>query len=182
MNKLIPVSAILLGFLGIAAAQEPVKNPTLEARDSSVSLIDGYKKWAKVNPAPFRVSSVIAFLCGRPSPQQVAKIQAEEDKDPHKIHSNETNDSLSAFISVYVDSLAADAMLHQKTPYYPVGSVIVKEKLLTADSKSPVLLTVMEKREKGYNPESCQSCHVRYKDDDYVTRTYLSDELQQKLK
>ena len=83
--------------------------------------------------------------------------------------------------------------------------MIVKEKLGSADSQSPELLTAMIKREKGYNPESgdweylvlngtassltkrgklinCSGCHLAYKTTDYVTRTYLSDEVRRQLR
>jgi len=96
-------------------------------------------------------------------------------------------------------------MMEEKSPHFPQGSVIVKEKLTTPDSSTPELLTVMVKRERGYNPESgdweymvvdgkgqsvtergklesCQSCHLMEKDTDYVSRKYLPNQVAAKLK
>jgi len=89
-------------------------------------------------------------------------------------------------------------MLHLKKPKLPQGSIIVKEKLADPNSKNPELLTVMHKREKGYNPksgdweylvidgtgkqvqaqgrlENCQSCHAQWKRTDFVSRAYLGE-------
>lgn len=43
-------------------------------------------------------------------------------------------------------------MTTQKNPQFPVGTVIVKEKYFSPDSKSPELMTVMAKHAQGYNP------------------------------
>jgi hypothetical protein len=109
------------------------------------------------------------------------------------------------FVSVYVNETGRQAMMTQLHPEFPLGSVIVKEKLSDKDSQSPELLTAMIKREKGYNPESgdweylvldgsaskiskrgklanCSSCHAAYDKSEYVTRTYLSDEARRRLK
>lgn len=84
-------------------------------------------------------------------------------------------------------------MLRERKPIFLPGSVLVKEKLATATSSSPELLTVMRKREKNYNPAggdweymvfdgagehlqadgrlgNCQSCHAQWKRFDYVSR------------
>jgi hypothetical protein len=100
-----------------------------------------------------------------------------------------------AHVVVYVNSIGA----HQFTkehPVFPPGTILVKEKLSSADSLAPDLLTVMVKRKAGYDPEhgdweyltldgaattitsrgklaSCQSCHDEKKSDDYVFRSYL---------
>jgi hypothetical protein len=84
---------------------------------------------------------------------------------------------------VFVNQVGERAMLHQKKPAFPQGSLIVKEKLPDPHSGAPELLTVMRKRERGYNPaggdweylvldgagrqvqaqgklQNCQSCHA----------------------
>lgn len=81
---------------------------------------------------------------------------------------------------------------------YPVGSVVIKSKLSTSDSQTPVLFTVMQKMDDGYDKghgnwkytvidgttfrqlasgriDSCVDCHAHYKATDYVTREYLHD-------
>lgn len=91
------------------------------------------------------------------------------------------------------------------SPKFPVGSIIVKEKLGSPDSTQPELLTAMIKRGPGYNPESgdweylvldgaaskiieqgkltrCSGCHRPYQSSDFVTRTYLPATVQSKLK
>ena len=96
-------------------------------------------------------------------------------------------------------------MLTKKNPKFPVGTVIVKEKLTTAESKDVELLTVMIKREKGYNSEvgdwefltfngagtettargkleNCQTCHLVEKSTDYVSRRYIRYNDWQKMK
>ena len=146
--------------------------------------ISQYKTWTLVNPKPVKMEFAVAQLCAAMAPQ-----------NPHR----------NKFISVYVNEIGKQAMTTQLTPRFPQGSVIVKEKLDSEESKSPELLTAMLKREKGYNPKSgdweylvlngtasnvtksgklmeCSSCHVAYQSTDYVTRTYLSDEARRQLK
>lgn len=99
-----------------------------------------------------------------------------------------------------------------KKPSFPVGTIIVREKINATmlflndnDKRKPELLAVMVKREKGFNPQnkdweflvidgaatkiqqrektgSCQTCHAQQKADDFVFRTYLSDDVKNKLK
>jgi hypothetical protein len=96
-------------------------------------------------------------------------------------------------------------MLRQKNPQFPVGSIIVKEKLTDKESGAPELLTVMIKREEGFNRTSgdweymvldgagtkiegrgqlqnCQACHLANQKTDYIFRTYLPADLRKGLK
>lgn len=107
-------------------------------------------------------------------------------------------------------------MMTAKKPSFPVGTIIVREKIAAKiyfdeikktdkDERKPELLAVMVKREKGFNPQnkdweflvidgaatkiqqrektgSCQTCHAQQKADDFVFRTYLSDDVKNKLK
>jgi len=153
--------------------------------------IAGYKNWTKVNKEPQIVWSQLSALCKSPTQAQID----EDAKNPH-------NDK---FITVYVNDAGKDEMMTKRYPNFPVGTVIVKEKLSTAESKSPELLTVMIKREKNYNPkvgdwefltfngaatettargklENCQTCHLVEKKTDYISRKYLPYEIRQKLK
>lgn len=93
---------------------------------------------------------------------------------------------------VYANDLAREA-IKSKTPLtYPVGSVIVREKLLYAEGDPrPQLLAVMIKRAHGFNPKggdweflladgaatriherqkkgSCLECHAAQRARDYV--------------
>ena len=189
------ILAALLGALSVAVLQATRSCPASPAppvalRSAEVSVI-GYKRWVRVNPKPHPVISSLAYLCRNLTPQETAEVAA----DPHK----------DKFVTVYINKVAQQAMLHQKKPTFPQGSLIVKEKLPTADSTSPELLTVMFKRENGYNPtggdweylvfdgtatqvqargklQKCQSCHEKWKGTGYVSRAYLPNATRRTLK
>lgn len=151
-------------------------------------LIAGYKRWLRVNPQPALVSAQTAALC--------APASLPNPSTPH---------GPDKYITVYVNDIGRHAMMEEKEPHFPQGSVIVKEKLTTPTSTTPELLTVMFKREPGYNPESgdweymvvdgtgqtvqargklenCQACHVMDKNKDYVSRAYLPADVRTALR
>ena len=153
--------------------------------------IKGYREWTRVNPVPADFPSPLARACAAPTANQIEM----DAGDPHK----------DKFITVYVNELGRKAMMHERTPRFPQGSVIVKEKLPSQESTSPELLTVMIKREKDYNPtngdweymaldgegkevrargrlEKCQACHTMAQHVDYVHRNYLPAEVRKNLK
>lgn len=158
---------------------------------AATELIAGYRNWKRVNPVPAIFYSRIAIACYIPSPED----RKLEEENPHH----------DKFVTVYVNEPGQRPLMEQKKSRYPQGSVIVKEKLTTKESTSPELLTVMMKRERGYNPKNgdweymvfdgagqklyargkldkCQACHQVYSNQDYVSRTYLPSELWDKLK
>lgn len=160
-------------------------------QNSGSEVVDGYKQWTRVNPVPAVFHSQIALQCAAPTAEQ----SAMEQGNPHR----------DKFITVYVNDIGRHAMMQEKVPRFPQGSVIVKEKLPSKENSAPELLTVMVKREPGYNPqngdweylaldgsgkwvqargrlESCQACHMMVKDRDYVSRNYLPYEVWKKLK
>lgn len=162
-----------------------------ETKIAGAELIKGYRNWTKVNPVPELVLSHIAYACFIPS----AAEQKLDDENPHR----------DKYITVYVNDAGRRAMMEKEKPKYPQGSIVVKEKLTTAESRTPELLTVMIKRERGYNPavgdwefmgldgdggvvrargklETCQGCHQKYSYVDYVHRGYLPKDIQKKLK
>ena len=86
-------------------------------------------------------------------------------------------------------------MFSTKPAAFPIGSIIVREKL-SQPNALPELLAVMIKRANGFNPKggdwefltfegtgvkvksrektgSCLDCHSRQSDQDFVFRTYL---------
>ena len=92
---------------------------------------------------------------------------------------------------VYVNELAGQAIAAGKSGKFPVGSIIVREKLAKPDDKEPELVAVMIKREPGFNPAggdwlfltadgtlakirerqkkgSCLDCHQSQRDSDFV--------------
>jgi hypothetical protein len=180
---LVPVVAVICWVVVTRSApghQPPAPDPDLE-------ILAKYKTWKLVNPTPELMEPVPAISCGR--------VAGRDEGSPH----------LHKYVSVYVNSTGKDAMMKMAWPKYPIGSMIVKEKLGSADSNKPELLTAMIKREAGYNPESgdweylvldgaaseivergkltrCNGCHKAYTLWDFVTRTYLPRDVQKKLK
>ncbi|HJU55100.1 MAG TPA: cytochrome P460 family protein, partial [Pyrinomonadaceae bacterium] len=159
------------------------------AAAAPVSEIEGYRNWTKANSEPVQMAPVVAKLCFIQKAPSGVEIYG--DSNPHQ----------EKFITVYVNDAGRRAMLSQKRPKFPVGSVIVKEKLPAIDSQSPELLTVMIKQRKGFNPaggdweymvldgtgtkiegrgrlENCQACHLANQKTDYVFRSYLDREVE----
>ena len=184
----------LIGFSFSYKSETRAINPgnTPEKIIDASGEIANFRNWTKISEKPARVASKIAALCERPTREQLE----EDAENPH-------NDK---YINVYVNDTGKDEMLGKKQPKFPVGTVIVKEKLSTAESTDAELLTVMIKREKDYNPtvgdwefltfngagtettargklQNCQTCHLLEKATDYVSRRgYFPLEARQKLK
>ncbi len=141
-----------------------------------------YRKWRKVNQTPHRVESWLARLC-RSATLEEMRVEKE---NPHT----------DKFVTVYVNPVGQRAMFDPVVKQFPVGTVIVKEKLTTSKSTKPELLTAMVKRAKGFNKGNgdweymvldgagskiqargklakCQSCHTAWKPTDFVSRAYL---------
>ena len=154
--------------------------------DSALEIA-GYRAWTKVNQSPYRMAPPSAIACAAPARANVP--------NPHQ----------DKYVTVYVNDTGRKAMLEQKSPKFPEGSIIVKEKLSNPASPAPELLTVMVKRAPGYNPEvgdwefmvtdgkgvevrergkleNCQTCHVSWTRTDYVSRTYLPSDVAANLK
>jgi hypothetical protein len=180
---LVPVIAVICWVVVTRSA--PGHQPS--APDPDLEILAKYKKWTLVNPTPELMEPLPAISCGL--------IPGRREGSPH----------LHKYVSVFVNSVGKEAMMKMARPMYPVGSMIVKEKLASADSTKPELLTAMIKREAGYNPESgdweylvldgaaseivergkltrCSGCHQAYKHRDFITRTYLPSDIQRKLK
>lgn len=182
--------------VGVAAltASLTTQPPSIAAArpfpDSSIKEIAGYRAWTKVNPQPHLMHAAAALDCAAPTTLSPSGV-----KNPHQ----------DKFVTVYVNDVGRRAMLEMKKPAFPIGSVIVKEKLSERSSSSPELLTVMIKREKGFNEgtgdweymvtdgdgvfiqargklENCQTCHVSQPQNDYIFRSYLPNDVRSKLK
>lgn len=191
--------AAVFNFSGGTPKAQTTQALTLETKPEQVSEIRGYRTWTKVNPQPVPVSSVfVGALCRMPT----------ADNQMHDSQKNE-NPHAEKLITVYVNELGRQAMMTELKPKFPVGSVIVKEKVSRmvrrTNTDEPDLLTVMIKRERGFNPvvgdwefmavngagteigargklESCQACHVLVKDNDFISRIYLPEEWRSKLR
>lgn len=157
--------------------------------DSSVlhGQILKYKTWTVVNPEPVKLDTFLGTLC--------ADVR-NPPETPHK----------EKYIRVYVNDVGREAMLSAKYPKFPVGTIVIKEKLPQKQSQTPEFYTIMVKREAGYDAgegdwqylimnaaqakiekppdiKSCQSCHAAWaKKSDFISRAYLSLEQNQKLK
>lgn len=146
--------------------------------DSDLPILATYRQWTLVNPTPQLMEPLPAKSC--------TMIPGRQEPSPH----------LHKYVSVFVNPIGREAMMTRGETKFPVGSMIVKEKLDSPDSKNPEMLTAMIKRSPGYNPESgdweyivldgaaskiveqgkltrCSSCHKSYRHSDFVTRTYL---------
>ncbi len=170
----------------------PIKTP--KKAIAGLNKVKGYKTWTKVSQDDFKMDAAASIACAA-AVREVSIKGSDIENSPHK----------DKYINVYINAIGRDEMLTKKNPKFPVGTVVVKEKLSSPDSLSPELLTVMIKRKKGFNPEvgdwefmtlngqatevtakgkleSCQSCHLDYKQNDYITRTYLPNDVEKNLK
>jgi hypothetical protein len=174
-----------------SGSQQKASEQPPRVRLAGAELVAGYKGWTRVNPEPAVFHSQLAFLCAPPT-------EAQLRRERENLH-------LNKFITVFVNDSGRRAMLEEKRPRFPAGSLVVKEKLPARDASEPELLTAMLKHEAGYDPEggdweylvldgqgkevrargkleSCRACHQAYPDTDFVARNYLPYELYKKLK
>ena len=163
----------------------------LEIQPPGSEMIAGYRHWTRVNPEPTLVVAQNAAAC--------AMLVSSPTAAPGSPHGPDK------YITVYVNDIGRHAMLEEESPHFPQGSIVIKEKLTTAKSTKPELLTVMLKRESGFNPESgdweylvfdgsgqsiqqrgklenCQTCHKLDESTDYISRSYLPFEARRRLK
>jgi Cytochrome P460 len=176
ISSLILTGLVTVGQLFGAFGSLAMDKADAEESRALLEKIGKYRSWKLVNPTPVVMNPAAAAACAIAFPS-----------NPHE----------SAWASVYVNAKGTSAMMTERHPAFPEGSIIVKEKLYTVDSKVPTVLTVMIKRETGYNPESrdweylvldgpatkivergklsrCNQCHERYEDTDFVTMLYLN--------
>ncbi len=188
---------LLLALLALCACwacarTSASQKPAPERPTAGAESVAGYRGWTRVNPEPAVFHSRIATQCALPAAGQARPGHAE---NPHR----------DKFVTVYVNEAGRRAMLEEKAPRFPAGTVIVKEKLATRDAAAPELLTAMLKREAGYDPgggdweymvldgagrgvrargrlESCRACHQAEAGTDFVSRNYLPRDIYRKLK
>jgi hypothetical protein len=186
---MLAVLIVVVAFLLVTGARTPAPVVVHQAHDYDADLIAlrAYSQWQLVNPKRELMEPLPAMSCIR--------IAGRQEGSPH----------LNKYISVYVNPVGRDAMMSQREPKFPEGSMIVKEKFDGADAKKPEMLTAMIKRSKGFNPESgdweyfvldgaasqidergklerCSTCHQPYQYSDFVTRTYVPTAVRMKMK
>ena len=170
-----------------ASAFHPSKLPT-------EPVIDNYRKWTRANQQTVQMEAAVAALCAPAAPVK-QNPGVKPNPSPHK----------DKFINVYVNPTGQHALTLERSPHFPEGSIIVKEKLSSATSTTPELLTVMVKRQRGYNPasndweflvvngdtktiiergklEHCTACHASQRGNDFIFRNYLTQSDWQKMK
>jgi hypothetical protein len=174
-SLLISAFALGLSFYSSVTHSNQISPDKIEATE-----IDGYKHWTPANPKPVKLDAQIAVMCA----------PASAMRQPDSPHANK-------FITVYVNDKGKTALLKTANPQFPQGTIIVKEKLANESATAPELLTVMLKREAGFNPPSndwefmvvngdgktviergklmnCITCHTAKRQQDFVFRNYLN--------
>lgn len=165
----------LLAVTSFAAAQDAVPDDAALlawAKDRSNGA-------ERVTHEAHRAGEEVMRMCREPSPQDQRRLEP-----PHG----------GRFIHVFANDPAA-APLWDRLEKFPVGSLILKEKLPAPDSTAPELFTGMLKREPGFWPEngdweyftldgpltkvtsrgkteSCAKCHRDVPEQDFVFRHY----------
>jgi hypothetical protein len=131
MNKRRVILPILLLLAVIFAACEPLSAVFNNADRPIYQIINDYKSWPMV-AEPRNVTAYLLGLCRMPTRMD------DQFGAAHK-----------GMISVYVNPLAVEAITRQENPVFPVGSIIVKEKLVEGEGTAWGL---MIKHTSGSNP------------------------------
>ena len=185
--KRISCLLIVLGTLMLVGAlsRREIQSATPDDFRFNAEKLKDKSLWTQVNTEPYYISAAVDALCRAPTS---ANYEAERKRNPHA----------ATFITVYVNNVGREAMFSKEVQRFPAGSVIVKQKIgsNSSEGRTTLLYTLMRKREPGYNPavgdweflvvagngtqleasgkiESCQACHVRRSDSDFVFRPYL---------
>ena len=180
----VSIAAVVITAVGTTASRREAKSIANEDFRFDARTLSDVTLWTKVNAAPYYISSQLDLLCAIPTP---ADYGEERKRNPHS----------ATFITVFVNSVARSAMFQKEWPVFPQGSVIVKQKNgRDSDRNTPILYTIMRKRESGYNPrvgdwefsvvkadgstveasgkiENCQNCHIKKPSSDFVFRSYV---------
>jgi hypothetical protein len=121
----------LLSMMGESAESEPIENtsPDIEA------AIAQYETWTRLNEEPYNVSMALWTLCRLPFGEEEAYLAS-----PHA----------EFYINVYVNELGLPLMENDTNRTFPVGTIIVKEKIATLDNEARNELGIMVKEESGW--------------------------------
>ena len=183
-------TALLISIAGLAFILTLAGSRTQSAKDAfrfDAATLKDTTMWTQVNAEPYRLAVSVDLLCRAPTATDYAPAR---ERNPHA----------ASYITVYINNVGREAMFAKDSKKFPEGSVIVKQKIGNrTEGSKPLLYTIMRKREAGYNPtvgdweflvvgpngtemqasgkiESCQGCHIRKTDSDYVFRPYLKTE------
>jgi hypothetical protein len=169
-------NSVKFGIRGLLIATFLVSDAALASEFSVTeqSVFSLYKSLELLTPAPIPVSPDIAIRCTTPS---AAALAADERRaGPHS----------NAYVNLYVNAIAKQAIADEAARF-PVGAVIVKEKL--QNGTAVAVIGGMVKRPQGFDPangdweyfyaaltggfasgrlESCISCHSQPAARDHV--------------
>ncbi len=151
--------------------------PTLAADEApAIDLWKVYKSFPRLTREPRMVSRQLAMLCITPPPAAY-----EKDREQYGPHS-------MAVVHVYANRAALPEMA-EAVRRFPVGAIIVKEKLEMGNAEKVIGIGAMQKMPPGYDPaggdwkyfysegpgklaqgrlDNCRSCHMRAKSRDHV--------------
>lgn len=168
----------LAAFCLVAVAVCPVWSA--EKDEKSIAAEIKFETLVRITPRPMRLRPDVRALCAPPNAKNDHGILVK-DRD--------------AIAHVFVSPDAVDSMLKRDAVTFPVGSVVLKQKLEADKGQNVILYTGMLKRGQGYNPdcgdwefftlsadgktvtsqgrlESCMACHKDYARSDYLTKQY----------
>ncbi len=174
---LVLACAALVMQPGLAAAP-PAESSAAEAA-SAQAIVKNYKAFPRLTREPRAVSRTLSGLCRVLAPEEI-----EGDREQYGSHS-------LAWVHVYANEPAV-AELAKSRRQFPVGAIIVKEKL--GDQQAVTGIGAMQKMPPGYDPEGgdwryiyteasatpgqdkveqgrlekCRTCHMRAKERDHV--------------
>ena len=144
-QRFLPVIGVGLCAMGWTAWAQKQPKPVM------LPEIVNYTYWREVTQKPVEMAPRVAAMCasGLPLPNDLSPPTVRGTQGPHA----------KKYIRVFVNAVGEAAMTTQKEPHFPVGSVIVKQKLPLMKGKgksqwiglTPELLTVMVKRAPGYD-------------------------------
>ena len=137
--------ALLLGItLGVHASRRG--SPTIEELTPE-KVVSAYARYTCLTPSNYQVDEGLLMLCRGANQEDVKR--AETDTGPHAYSE----------VRVLMD-ITAEAALKSGTEIFPVGAVVVKEKVahqypyLKEAPRRPNSVTGMIKRAPGYDPQN----------------------------
>ncbi len=185
MQNLWPVLILALLVISGCKPSESAQGSTSTEEVKVQDIARDYKKLTLMTPEPVFVNPSLAMLCKGVSQELV--VETAKKFGPHTRTS----------VRIFMNASAAEAF-KQKTPAYPVGSIVIKEKqglsitsdeLAKEDSTTHSGVGGMIKRAKGYDTAhgdweyfyfedpakiecgkvaSCVQCHASAAETDYV--------------
>jgi len=175
-GKAILIIALVLG----APMAHSADQPPSEDEKISEYLTHHRAEMIRITAKPHPVVSAISLQC---------RLLTPPTSFPHNPHGEH-------WIHVFVSPKATNIMTSGQGKY-PLGTTILKQKFTDPAGEKTEFYTGMRNREAGYNPEcgdwefftldqrgskvtargkieSCMDCHAKYKQTDFVARSYLA--------